>query len=86
MRVSPAPLFYVIESSISDVHSLICFISRVSYVICVFSTRSKDIATECDCNYDVDDPCELFSQFKFPIDEFFQPNKSEFEDTLGCDA
>ncbi|MBR2742301.1 MAG: hypothetical protein IKD89_01790 [Clostridia bacterium] len=31
------------------------------------------------------DPCELFSQFNFPIDDFFPPNKSAFEDNCCCD-
>ncbi len=30
------------------------------------------------------DPCELFSQFNFPIDDFFPPNKSAFEDNCCC--
>ena len=32
---------------------------------------------ECTCGSD-DDPCEIFRQVRFPVDEFFPPN------TLGC--
>ncbi|MBQ3378899.1 MAG: hypothetical protein IJG50_03430 [Clostridia bacterium] len=31
------------------------------------------------------DPCELFSQFGFPMDDFFPPNRSAFEDNCCCD-
>ena len=37
---------------------------------------------ECDCG--ITDPCELFNQFKFPLDEFFPPDQSEFDSTCGC--
>lgn len=40
-----------------------------------------------DCDGSVssaEDPCELFAQFNFPIDDFFPPNKSAFEDECGC--
>jgi len=30
-----------------------------------------------------EDPCEMFSQFNFPLDDFFPPNKSAFEDSFG---
>ena len=33
---------------------------------------------ECDCGSDCsqEDPCEVFRQVKFPVDEFFPPNSS----------
>jgi hypothetical protein len=37
---------------------------------------------ECDCG--LNDPCDLFNQFKFPIDEFFPPSQSEFDSNCGC--
>ena len=33
---------------------------------------------ECDCGSDCsqEDPCEVFRQVKFPVNEFFPPNSS----------
>jgi hypothetical protein len=31
-----------------------------------------------------DNPCDLFNSLRFPLDEFFPPQKSEFEDTDSC--
>ena len=36
---------------------------------------------EKDCsgsNCNVDDPCDLFQQFKFPVDEFFPPKYADY--------
>lgn len=31
-----------------------------------------------------DNPCELFNGFRFPVDEFFPPQKSSEEEDFGC--
>lgn len=39
---------------------------------------------ECDCGLGgIDDPCELFEQFQFPLDQFFPPTTG-FDTTCGC--
>jgi hypothetical protein len=36
---------------------------------------------ECSCGGEDDDPCEVFRQVKFPVDEFFPPNSLSSEDS-----
>jgi hypothetical protein len=31
-----------------------------------------------------DNPCDLFDRISFPVDEFFPPERSEFEDDNDC--
>ena len=44
---------------------------------------------ECACGGCEDDPCEIFRQVKFPVDEFFPPNAigggcDTYQDVRGC--
>ena len=43
---------------------------------------------ECECSND-DDPCEIFRQVKFPVNEFFPPNsisncKADYQEVKNC--
>ena len=43
---------------------------------------------ECGCSND-DDPCEIFRQVKFPVNEFFPPNticdhKEDYQEVKNC--
>lgn len=43
---------------------------------------------ECTCGNCEDDPCEVFRQVKFPVDEFFPPNSltcaEDYREVKGC--
>lgn len=41
---------------------------------------------ECSGSGNGEDPCELFSHFKFPVDEFFPPKKSDMLSGSSCDV